>query len=110
MDVDLKPRSERTQTNDQIIAQLRPKLAEVPGMRVFMVNRPTINLGGNYGARSLYQFTLQDTDTSELYHWAPILEDKIRQLPGLEDVSSDLQVKNPQMQIDMDRDKIPRSD
>ena len=106
MDVDLKPRSQRTLTNDQIIAQLRPKLAEVPGMRVFMVNRPTINLGGNYGARSLYQFTLQDTDTSELYRWAPILEGKIRQLPGLEDVSSDLQVKNPQVQVDMDRDKV----
>jgi HAE1 family hydrophobic/amphiphilic exporter-1 len=73
---------------------------------VFMVTRPTINLGGNYGARSLYLFTLQDTDTSELYRWAPIMEDKIRQLPGLEDVSSDLQVKNPQVQIDMDRDKI----
>ena len=106
MDVDLKRRSERTLTNDQIIAELRPKLAQVPGIRVFMVNRPTINLGGNYGARSLYLFTLQDTDISELYRWAPILEDKVRQLPGLEDVSSDLQVKNPQVQIDMDRDKI----
>src|SRR5438876_524006 len=93
-------------TNDQIVAELRPKLAQVPGIRVFMVNRPTINLGGNYGARSLYLFTLQDTDTNELYRWAPILEDKIRQLPGLEDVSSDLQVKNPQVQINMDRDKI----
>src|SRR5207247_368811 len=51
-------------------------------------------------------FTLQDTDTNELYRWSPILEDKLRQLPGLEDVSSDLQVKNPQVQIDMDRDKI----
>ena len=106
MDVDLKPRAERTLTVDQIIAELRPKLAQVPGIRAYLVNRPPINLGGQGGARSLYQFTLQDTDTDELYRWAPILEDKIRQLPGLEDVSSDLQVKNPQIQIDMDRDKI----
>ena len=106
MNIDLKPRAERKLTVDQIIAQLRPKVAQVAGMRVFMVNPPPINLGGQQGARSLYQFTLQDTDTDELYRWAPILEDKIRQLPGLEDVSSDLQVKNPQIRIDMDRDKI----
>ena len=56
------------------IAELRPKLAQVPGVRVFMINQPPINLGGQQGARSLYQFTLQDTDTAELYHWAPILE------------------------------------
>jgi HAE1 family hydrophobic/amphiphilic exporter-1 len=57
-----------------------------------MVNQPPINLGGQQGARSLYQFTLQDTDTAELYRWAPILEAKVRDLPGIEDVSSDLQI------------------
>ena len=98
--------SERTRSVDQIIADLRPKLAQIPGLRVFMVNQPPINLGGQQGARSLYQFTLQDTDTDELYQWAPILEAKIRELPGIEDVSSDLQLKNPQIQVDMDRDKI----
>ena len=56
------------------MAELRPKLAQVPGVRVYMVNQPPINLGGQQGARSLYQFTLQDTDTAELYKWAPILE------------------------------------
>ena len=71
-----------------------------------MVNQPPINLGGQQGARSLYQFTLQDTDTDELYRWAPVLEEKMRELPGLEDVSSDLQIKNPQVTVDMDRDKI----
>jgi HAE1 family hydrophobic/amphiphilic exporter-1 len=54
----------------------------------------------------LYQFTLRDTDTAELYRWAPVFEEKMRQAPSLEDVSSDLQVKNPQIQIDMDHDKI----
>jgi HAE1 family hydrophobic/amphiphilic exporter-1 len=78
----------------------------VPGVRVFLVNQPPINLGGQQGARSLYQFTLQDTDTTELYHWAPIFEQKIRELPGIEDVSSDLQLKNPQIRVAMDRDKI----
>ena len=104
--VDLKPRAERKRSVDQIIAELRPKLAQVPGVRVFMVNQPPINLGGQQGARSLYQFTLQDTDTAELYQWAPMLEAKVRELPGIEDVSSDLQIKNPQIQVDMDRDKI----
>jgi HAE1 family hydrophobic/amphiphilic exporter-1 len=104
--VDLKPRNQRKLTVDQIMAQLRPKVSQVPGIRVYMVNQPPINLGGQQGARSLYQFTLQDTDTAELYQWAPIFEAKVRDLSGIEDVSSDLQIKNPQVQVDMDRDKI----
>ena len=63
MGIDLKPKSERTRSVDQIIADLRPQVARVPGVRVFMVNQPPINLGGQQGARSVYQFTLQDTDT-----------------------------------------------
>ncbi len=106
MGIDLKPRSERRQSVDQVIASLRPKLAQIPGVRVFMVNQPPINLGGNGGARSLYQLTLQDTDTSELYEWAPKLEAALKELPGLEDVSSDLQIKNPQIQVQIDRDKL----
>ena len=104
--VDLKPRAERTRSVDQIIADLRPKVAQVPGVRVFMVNQPPINLGGQQGPRSTYQFTLQDTDTVELYRAAPLLEDKMRALPGIEDVNSDLRLNNPQIQIDMDRDRI----
>jgi HAE1 family hydrophobic/amphiphilic exporter-1 len=106
LSIDLKPRTERKRSVDQIMAELRPKLSQVPGVRVYMVNQPPINLGGQQGARSLYQFTLQDTDTAELYRWAPILEAKVRDLPGIEDVSSDLQIKNPQIQVDLDRDKI----
>jgi HAE1 family hydrophobic/amphiphilic exporter-1 len=104
--VDLKPRDERALNVDAIIDELRPKLAQVPGMRTYMTNPPPVNLGGQQGARSLYQFTLQDTDTDELYRWAPQLEEKLRQLPTLEDVSSDLQLKNPQAQITMDRKRI----
>ena len=106
INIDLKPRSERTLSVDQVIAELRPKLAQVPGVRAYMVNNPPINLGGTQGARSLYQFTLQDTDTTELYQWAPVLEDKMRNLSTIEDISSDLQLKNPQIQVQMDRDKI----
>jgi HAE1 family hydrophobic/amphiphilic exporter-1 len=101
----LKPRRERALTADQIIAELRPKLAQIPGIRTFLVNQPPINIGGR-GSRSLYQFTLQDTDTDELYRWAPIFEAKMRELPGLEDVSSDLQLKTPQVSLDLDRDRI----
>jgi hydrophobic/amphiphilic exporter-1 (mainly G- bacteria), HAE1 family len=104
--IDLKPRSERKKSVDQIIAELRPKLNQVPGVRVFLINQPPINLGNQGPQRSLYQFTLQDTDTEELYHWAPILEGKLREVPGLEDVTSDMQVRNPQVRVEMDRDKI----
>ncbi len=104
--IDLKPRDQRKKSVDEIMAELRPKVAQVPGVRVYMVNQPPINLGGQQGARSLYQFTLQDTDTAELYHWSPILEAKVRDIQGIEDVSSDLQIKNPQIQVDLDRDKI----
>src|SRR5205814_8817298 len=60
------------------------------------------------GARALYQVTLQDSDTAELYKAASAFEEKVRSLPGLEDVSSDLQLRNPQIRIDMDRDKISK--
>ena len=101
----LKPRQERELSADQVIASLRPKMAQVPGLKVFLVNQPPINVGGR-GTRSLYQFTLQDTDTDSLYHWAPIFEEKIRELPGLQDVSSDLQLRTPQVSLDFDRDRI----
>ena len=104
--VDLKPRDERALGVDAIMEGLRPKLAQIPGIRTYMTNQPSVNLGGQQGARSLYQFTLQDTDTDELYRWAPQLEEKIRQMPTLDDVSSDLQLKNPQAQIQMDRKRI----
>jgi HAE1 family hydrophobic/amphiphilic exporter-1 len=101
----LKPRHEREKSADELIADLRPKLAQVPGLRTFLVNQPPINIGGR-GSRSLYQFTLQDTDTAELYRWAPVFEEKMRELPGLEDVSSDLQLRTPQVSLDLNRDRI----
>ena len=106
MFVELKPRRERKMSVDQVIASLRPKLAELPGIRTFMLNQPPINLGGGGQNRALYQFIMQDTDTDELYKFAPLLEAQIRQMPGFEDVSSDLQLNNPQVTVEMDRDKL----
>jgi HAE1 family hydrophobic/amphiphilic exporter-1 len=100
----LKPRSERKLSADQIIQELRPQLAQVPGINVYLQNPPLIRVGGNL-TKALYQYSLQDTDTKELFHWAPILTEKMAALPGLQDVTSDLQIANPQVNVEIDRDK-----
>ena len=100
----LKPRHDRNQGPDEIIQELRPKFAEIPGIRVFLQNPPPIRIGGNL-SKSQYQFTLQGADTAELYEWAPKLEQKLRALPGLQDVTSDLQLKQPQVRVRIDRDR-----
>ena len=105
MFIELTPRDERTRTVDDVITSLRPKLAQVPGIRAVPVNPPPINLGGG-GSRPVYQFTLQDADTAELYRWAPVLEERVRQIPGLLDVNSDLKLATPQVSVEMDRDKL----
>jgi HAE1 family hydrophobic/amphiphilic exporter-1 len=99
----LKPRAERPHA-DAIIAQLRPELAAVEGIRVYPQILPTIRIGGQL-TKALYQYTLQDTDLQELYHWAPILLDRLRQLPALQDVNTDLQITSPQVMVTIDRDK-----
>ena len=71
-----------------------------------MVNQPPINLGGQQGARSTYQFTLQDTDTASSIARRRFSRTKMTELPGIEDVNSDLRLNNPQIQIDLDRDRI----
>ena len=102
--VRLKPRSQRRLSADEIIQELRPKLAQVPGIQVFLQNLPPIRIGGQF-TKSLYQYTLQSPDTQELYRAAPALEAKLSELPELQDVTSDLQLKNPQVNVDIDRDK-----
>ncbi|PKN52767.1 MAG: acriflavine resistance protein B [Deltaproteobacteria bacterium HGW-Deltaproteobacteria-13] len=100
----LKPRSERKLTADQVIAQLRPKLASVPGIRSYLTNPPPINIGGRQ-SRSLYQVTFQGTNTNELFTYAAKIEQQMRRMPDLQDVSTDLQLKNPELHIDIDRDQ-----
>jgi HAE1 family hydrophobic/amphiphilic exporter-1 len=102
--VSLKPRSERKLNADEVIQELRPKLAKVPGIQAFLQNPPPIRLGGQL-TKGQYQFTLQSPEIKELYEYAPKLEAKIREIPGLQDVNSDLQIRNPQVNIEIDRDK-----
>jgi HAE1 family hydrophobic/amphiphilic exporter-1 len=100
----LKPLSERKRSAQQIVEELRPKFAQVPGIRTFLQVPPPIRLGGSL-SKSQYQYTLQDSDTAELYKYAPILEQKMRGIAGLQDVTSDLQLANPQLNVDIDRDR-----
>ncbi len=98
MFVELKPRAERTLSADDVIEELRPRLAAIPGLRVFLQNPPVINIGARQ-ARAQYQFTLQSGDTDGLYEAAPKLEARLNATPGLVDVSSDLQLTNPQVNV-----------
>jgi hydrophobic/amphiphilic exporter-1 (mainly G- bacteria), HAE1 family len=100
----LKPRSDRHLSADEVIASLREKTAGIPGIRIFLQNPPPIRIGGQL-TKSLYQLTLQGPDTGELYRAAPALEEKMHGITGLQDVTSDLQISSPQVQIDVDRDR-----
>jgi hydrophobic/amphiphilic exporter-1 (mainly G- bacteria), HAE1 family len=101
--VRLKPRSQRPPVED-IIADLRPKFAAISGIRVYPQVLPTIRIGGQL-TKAVYQYTLQDADLQTLYHWAPLLYDRLRQLPALQDVNTDLQITSPQIVVNIDRDK-----
>ena len=105
MSIDLKPFPERKLTADEVIAELRKKTAGVTGVRVFLSNPPAIRIGGQM-SRSVYQYTLQSVDNAALYEFGPKLEQEMRRLPGLIDVSSDLQLANPQVNISVDRARI----
>src|SRR5215203_5335112 len=105
LNVDLKPRAERELSADQVIEELRPKFARVPGVRVVLSNPPAIRIGGMM-SRAQYQFSLQDPDTEELYRVAPGFEAALRNVPGLLDVNSDLQIRNPGLSVTLDREQI----
>jgi hydrophobic/amphiphilic exporter-1 (mainly G- bacteria), HAE1 family len=102
LNVRLKPRAERPQV-DQVIQRLRPRLATVPGISVFMRNDPPINIGG-IRSKALFQFTLQAPNTAELYRASEDFESKMKGLESVQDVSSDLQIRNPQIDVVIDRD------
>jgi HAE1 family hydrophobic/amphiphilic exporter-1 len=104
MFANMKPRDQRTHSVDQIIEQLRPKMAAVPGLFVFMQNPPPITVSGQNSAAA-YQLTLQSVNLKEIYQWAPLLTDKMRTLPGFVDVNSDMQISSPQVMVDIDRDR-----
>jgi HAE1 family hydrophobic/amphiphilic exporter-1 len=98
------PKGERSVTIDQMIASLRPKLNAIPGLRAYVQNPPPIRLGGRVG-QSNYQYTMQAADTAVLYPAATAMLDKMRKLNDLTDVATDLQMKNPTLQLTVDRDR-----
>ena len=99
----LKPRSEREPAT-VVMARLRQKAMQVPGMQAFFQSIQNLNIGGR-PSKSQYQYTLQSGDTESLYRLAPEMRDRIANVPGLLDVTTDLYIKNPQMTVDIDREK-----
>jgi len=102
MIVTLKPRRERG-TPDEIIQELRPKLTGIPGFKVYLQNIPIIRLPGPL-SKAQYQYTLQDIDTKELFAFVPKLIDALSKLEGFQDVTSDLLIASPEMDVKIDRD------
>jgi hydrophobic/amphiphilic exporter-1 (mainly G- bacteria), HAE1 family len=100
----LKPRKVRQSTPEQIIERLRPKLNAIPGIRTYLQNPPLVRIGGQV-SRSLYQYTLQAPEIDVLYRSATEFEKRMRKVPGLTDVNSDLQISSPQVIVDIDRDR-----
>jgi len=100
---DKKDRANRMSAQ-AVIQELRPKLANIPGINVYLQIPPTIRIGGNL-TKSQYQYTMQTPDTDKLYALAPKVEAALRQSSLLQDVTSDLQVQNPQLTVEVDRDK-----
>ncbi|HET7363324.1 MAG TPA: efflux RND transporter permease subunit [Burkholderiales bacterium] len=101
--ITLKPFKQRKPA-DQVVRELRPKLANVLGGKVFIQNVPAIRIGGQL-TKSPYQYVMRSANIEELYHWAPRIEEKLRSLPGLVDVTSDLQITQPQVTVQIDREK-----
>ncbi|MBV8793277.1 MAG: efflux RND transporter permease subunit, partial [Pseudolabrys sp.] len=101
--VALKPRKTRDSA-DVIVRRLRANVNVVPGIQIFFQSIQNINLGGKL-QKSMYQYTLQSNDTAALYGVAPDMREKMSKLPQLTDVTTDLFIKNPQVTIEVDREK-----
>ena len=105
--IQLKPFDQRTARADQIIQRLRPKLAAIPGITVFLQSIQNIQVGGRL-ARTQYQYTLQDVNIDELNTWAPKMLATLRTLPGLQDVATDQSTGAVQLMIKINRDSAAR--
>ena len=101
--INLKPYKDRKPA-EQVVRELRPKVANILGAKVFIQNVPAIRIGGQL-TRSPYQYVMRSANVEELYHWAPLIEQKLRALPGLVDVSSDLQITRPEVTVQIEREK-----
>jgi multidrug efflux pump subunit AcrB len=103
----LKPRSQRTATAQEIVNRLRPQLAKVEGVTLFLQVLQDFRVGGRL-SRTEYQYTLQDANLDELNQWAPRMFQRLRALPQLQDVASDQQTDAPIVSITIDRDTAAR--
>src|SRR3954465_7412798 len=102
--VHLKPRGDRSELAPAIIAKLRPEIARIVGMDVYMQNPPTVRIGGQV-SKSLYQFSMQSPNREELYQASRNLRKALTGLAGIEDLTSDLEISSPQVNVEIDRDK-----
>ncbi len=100
----LKPRGDRKLSADQVARALGPRLNTIPGMRVFLQNPPPVRIGSRF-AKSQYQFSVQGSDLASLYENSGRLEAALRQSARLENVTSDLQIKNPEIHVELDRER-----
>jgi hydrophobe/amphiphile efflux-1 (HAE1) family protein len=103
----LKPRDQRELTSSQVIDRLRPKLAAIEGINAFLQATQDITVGGRI-ARASFQYTLQDSNLDELSQWSGKMLDKMRTLPQITDVASDLLSNAPQLKISINRDQASR--
>jgi hydrophobic/amphiphilic exporter-1 (mainly G- bacteria), HAE1 family len=101
----LKPLNKRSLKVDAIIDELAPKLATVHGISCYLQNPPSITIGGQV-TKSIYQYTLSSPNTKVLYHTANQLMQKMKTIPGVIDVTTDLEVDNPEVHVTVDRDKL----
>jgi hydrophobic/amphiphilic exporter-1 (mainly G- bacteria), HAE1 family len=105
--IGLKARDDRKSDADQIITRLRPQLAKVPGIQLFVQAAQDLNVGGRT-SRTQYQYTLQDSDINELNEWAPKMLSALQKLPSLKDVASDQQTSSGMLSMTIDRDQASR--
>ncbi|EME71238.1 cation/multidrug efflux pump [Paramagnetospirillum caucaseum] len=107
MFINLKPLGERKESAQDVINRLRPKLAQVEGVSVFLMAGQDIRIGGRMG-KAQFQFVLWSESLEELREWTPRLVERLKAEPGLADVSSDQDAAIPQMQVVVDRDAAAR--
>jgi hydrophobic/amphiphilic exporter-1 (mainly G- bacteria), HAE1 family len=103
----LKPRDQRKSSADEVIRRLRSKIASVPGATLYFRASQDLNVGAR-GARTQYQYTLQDADISELNEWAPKLLEQLQGLPQLRDTGTDQQTNSTMLSMTIDRDQAAR--
>jgi multidrug efflux pump len=107
MFIQLKPLKDRKRTADQVIADLRPKLARVEGINLYLQSVQDVRTGGR-PSRTQYQYTLEDANLDELLEWSPRVLQKLRTVPQLRDVATDQQTAGLQLKLQLDRDTASR--